>query len=300
MKLLTLILMLIVSSQATAQTTGREKPVSLKKEFLVYTPKWENIKRIPLFVQNKIEKKLMESDTKFGWEPKQVGLLQYSMRSFLKKVENTYFFQLKIYTLSGVEIATETGRCEICTITETVDSISEYREKLLAKLENHYNLNMKAYIDAEKKQKAKELARKEETDRKRREYEKKLKEASIPLIKGEIQSPDNLKFPAWNHPPPPFKLWFWSTSVLGTAALITGVTLLAIDNGATCSADYTQRCPERYATGAAGAGFLITGAALGGVATWLFFKITEKGDTPFSIVPSVSKDNAGINFGFSF
>ncbi|MBU1219022.1 hypothetical protein KKF34_06095 [Myxococcota bacterium] len=303
MRVIIFILISIYSSQINAQEKPAKqestvKPVTPLKELLVYTPKWKNVDKVPLFVQNRIEKKLLEKDTKLGWNMKQEGSLQLSLRSHFSKTENTYLFTLWISRLTGETLVEVKGKCEICTIAEAEDSVSEHRSILLAKLEIIYSKEIeKLKKEAADKQKALNEQKIKELEKKKAELKKKLL-AMGPVVVNRPGKPQLLKLPGWDHPKPPERLWFWSSSVLSLAAVTTGIVLLALDNGASCDAKYTQHCPERYATGGAGAGFLISGAVFGTAATWLYLRMKKRGESIFT--PTVSKDSAGINFGLRF
>jgi len=72
--------------------------------------------------------------------------------------------------------------------------------------------------------------------------------------------------------PRPYGTWKWVAAGGAAVALVSGLYLLATDgNGIDCPPGPGQ-CPEHYENTAGGVGLTVAGAALGGVATWMFLQ----------------------------
>lgn len=102
-------------------------------------------------------------------------------------------------------------------------------------------------------------------------------------------------------PPPPARLvdqsrygvWKWAAAGGAVAFLAGGVALVAMDGSGTDCAPSTT-CMNRYATKGLGIGALVTGAALGGVATYLF--MNDRVETSVAVVPGGARLSARIRF----
>ncbi len=76
----------------------------------------------------------------------------------------------------------------------------------------------------------------------------------------------------------PYKMWKWAATGGAAIALVSGIVLLSMDGDGIGCPPGPGQCPDHYETTAGGAALTLTGAALGGVATWMFLKDRPQAD----------------------
>jgi hypothetical protein len=265
-----------------------------KKSLLVYNPVWENEKDVPEFIKAKLEKIVVESNNYKGWSLQQVGYFPLVMRSKLERAETNYKFEIWVSEITGKEIVREVGKCLVCSSTEAADKLKETKKTLIDKLNKIYkDKNKGAESDSKKKA---------DQDKKKTEASQK-KVKIVTKIKYQEKEPGNFNIPQWDHPSPPKKLWFYGATSISAISVITGITLLAINQNPSCDKNYSQQCSERYSTGAAGWAFMTTGLVAGGVAWYLYYKINGKSNSEssnVSIYPVVGSQLKGLGLSWNF
>ncbi len=71
----------------------------------------------------------------------------------------------------------------------------------------------------------------------------------------------------------PYRTWKWITAGAAASAVVTGIALVVLDDGDTCTLEGDQKqCPEVYDTKTSGVVSLGVGAAIGGISAWMFIR----------------------------
>jgi len=256
-----------------------------KKEILVFTPTWSDPDAVMPFLQEKVENLMLESPGRRDWKFLQVGYIPLYLRTHVRKSENNYGFTLTVTLRNGEELFKLEDACEICTTTEAMEKLAGLKDQVCDRLE----------------EKAVEAARLAKTRPPKSPVEKPPLDAG-PRIVGVLGAPQPFHMPPFRQAPPPVKLWTWMGASLSLTAFVTGIVLLAMDDDTTCDAPYPGRqCPERYATGAAGWTFLLTGLAGGGLSGWSLYNLYfKKPSVVPRVVPSASPGRAGLTLEWRF
>ncbi len=98
----------------------------------------------------------------------------------------------------------------------------------------------------------------------------------------------------------PYRTWKWVTAGAAASALVTGVALIVLDAGDTCTLEGDQKqCPEVYDTKTSGIVSIGVGAALGGISTWMFIRDRKHArKLRISIKPTRGGAIAGVKVRF--
>ncbi len=95
------------------------------------------------------------------------------------------------------------------------------------------------------------------------------------------------------------KVWAGGAVLIGVAGIATGITLMVMDGGGTCSLMPGQtQCPQLYDTMKLGVGTAVAGAAVAGLGAWLWLKKPSSEGRSLSVAP-VSR-GAAIVYGGRF
>ena len=258
-----------------------------KKEILVFTPTWSEPETVLPFLQEKVEKLLLENPGKHAWNFLQVGYIPLFLRSHIRKSENNYQFHLAISLRTGEEILVIEGTCDICNTTEALGKLSELKDEVCDRLE----------------EKAKEAERIRKENAALQPVKPVLKK-TVPetRVVGVLSEPKPFVMPPWTIPPPPVKLWSWMGASLSLTAVVTGIVLIAMDGDHTCDAPYPEKqCTERYSTGGAGWTFLLGGLVGGGFSGWSLYNMYfKKPDLVPTVVPTAGSGKAGLLLEWKF
>ncbi|MBU1243294.1 hypothetical protein KJ612_08840 [Myxococcota bacterium] len=271
-----------------ATLAGAEEPANpyAKKEILVFTPTWSDPDAVMPFLQEKVENLMLESPGKGGWQFLQVGYIPLFLRTHIKKTENNYGFILTVSLRNGEELFKLEDVCEICNTTEALEKLTALKDQISDRLD----------------EKATEAARLEAEAARNRPPVKPKKDIAEIRILATLSEPAPFTMPPFHEAPRPVELWSWMGASLSLAALVTGIVLLAMDDGTTCDAPYPEKqCPEKYATGAAGWTFLLGGLAGGGLAGWSLYNIYYKKPSVVpQVVPTAGPGKAGLMLEWKF
>ncbi len=280
-----IILSILLTAAPAVLAQNTENPYE-KKEILVFTPTWSDPDAVMPFLQDKVENLMLESPGPKDWKFLQVGYIPLYLRTHIRKAENNYSFQLTVTLRNGEELFKLEGACEICNTSEALERLSELKAQVCDKLE----------------EKAVEAARLAKDQPPKPPVEVKPPVETGPRIVGVLGEPEPFRMPPFDRTPPQVKLWSWMGASLSLTAVVTGIILLAIDDDFTCDAPYpTRQCQERYATGAAGWTFLLTGLAGGGLSGWSLYNLySKKPSIVPRVVPSAAPGKAAINLEWRF
>jgi len=276
----------LLDALPTAQAQEPGNPYA-KKEILVFTPTWSDPDAVMPFLQEKVENLMLEGPAKGDWKFLQVGYIPVFLRTHIKKSENNYNFVMTVQLRSGEELFKIEDLCEICNTTEALEKLAELKQKVCDQLD----------------QKAEEAARLEkENAAKKPPVVVKPPIDTAPKIVARLADPAPFIMPPYYEPPRPIQLWTWMGASVSLTAIVTGIVLLALDDGTTCDAPYPNRqCSERYATGAAGWTFLLGGLAGGGLSGWSLYNLYFKKPAVVpSVVPSAGPGKAGLFLEWKF
>ena len=224
---------------------------------------------------------LLLSPARHGWKFLQVGYIPLYLRTHIQKTENNFSYTLTVTSRTGEELLRLEDTCEICNTTEAVEKLSDLRDRLCDRLEE-------------------KIAEKSAEPKPQPENPPKT-EPKPPKIIAKLDTPRPFSLPPFSPAPPPVKLWTWMGTSAAAVALVTGIVLLAMDGDPSCDAPFPkQQCKERYATGAAGVTFLLTGIAGASLGGWKLYRMYFAPSSKVRVVPAAEPGKATLSVEWRF
>jgi hypothetical protein len=185
----------------------------------------------------------------------------YLIAGRLSRAGKNYQVALEVHDPAGAVALAQAGTCDICTLTEAEAKVRDVAFELGTQLKQKWE-----ELDRQARAAPRPPPPRREEPRRVEPRRVEPRPPPRPPVKPAPPLPPPYRFR------PSLRQAAWMTGVGGVASLVVGIALLAIDHRPTCQEEPTDRmCPNRYATGAAGATFTALGAASAVASGVLFY-----------------------------